>query len=258
MSRSAAHPAIDALRNRIRALDGTAARDRRVLPFGVEEIDRHLPGGGMALGALHEVAGGAGDVAHCAAASLFVAGILARLQGPVLWCMSRRDLFAPGLAGVGLGPDRVVYAETGEARAVLAVMEEGLRHGGLAGVVGEADRLGLTASRRLALAAEASGAAAFVLRRWRRAGETPRGDASAAATRWRIAAVPSAPLPVPGLGRARWHVELLRCRNGEPANWMMEACDGEGRLVAAGRLRPPAVLADRPAAAGGGEWRAAG
>lgn len=257
MSRSAAHPAIDALRRRIRALDGTAARGRRVLPFGVEEVDRHLPGGGMALGALHEVTGGAGDVAHCAAAALFVAGILARLQGPVLWCMSRSDLFAPGLAGVGLGPDRVVYAETGEARAVLAVMEEGLRHGGLAGVVGETDRLGLTASRRLALAAEASGTAAFVLRRWRPAGEA-RGDASAAATRWRIAAMPSVPLPVPGLGRGCWLVELLRCRNGEPADWMMEACDAQGRLAAAGRFHPSAVLADRPAAARDGKWRAAG
>jgi protein ImuA len=29
------------------------------LPFGIKAIDRHLPGGELALGALHEVAGGA-------------------------------------------------------------------------------------------------------------------------------------------------------------------------------------------------------
>ncbi len=42
-------------------------------------------------------------------------------------------------------------------------MEEGLRHGGLAGVVGELVRLPLTPSRRLQLAAEASGVIAFQL-----------------------------------------------------------------------------------------------
>jgi protein ImuA len=44
---------------------------------------------------------------HAAVATLFVAGILARNKGPVLWCLLRRDLFAPALAGAGLHPARV-------------------------------------------------------------------------------------------------------------------------------------------------------
>ena len=122
-------------------------------------------------------------------------------------------------------------------------MEEGLRHAGLAGVVGEVARLSMTASRRLQLAAEASGVTAFVIRRWRTLQEAEAfGQPTAAMTRWRITALPSAPLPVPGIGRARWRLELVRVRGGEGAVWDVEACDAQGRLAV------PSDLADRPAA----------
>jgi hypothetical protein len=58
----------------------------------------------LALGALHEVAGGDDGAIDGAAAALFTAGIAARLRGRVLWCLTRQDLFAPALAqGRGLG-----------------------------------------------------------------------------------------------------------------------------------------------------------
>jgi hypothetical protein len=38
-------------------LESPPMRERRVLPFGVWTIDEKLPGGGLAVGALHEVAG---------------------------------------------------------------------------------------------------------------------------------------------------------------------------------------------------------
>jgi len=242
------------LRERIRRLERSHAPERRpALPFGVAEVDRRLPGGGLATGALHEVIGGGGDVLHAAAATLFTAGVMARLQGPVLWCLGTRDLFAPGLTGAGLDPDRVIYAEAGDAATVLLVMEEGLRHGGLGGVVGEVGRLPMPAARRLQLAAEVSGVTAVALRRWR--ARTANGSApdepTAAVSRWRIATLPSAPLPAPGVGRGRWQVDLLRCRGAEAATWNLEACDAQGRLALA------AELADRPAAAADG-WRGYG
>jgi hypothetical protein len=52
------------------------------------------------------------------------------------------------LARVGLHPDRVIYCEAWKDADVLPAMEEGLRHGGLAGAVGELVRLPLTPSRR--------------------------------------------------------------------------------------------------------------
>lgn len=166
-----------------------------------------------------------------AAAALFAAGIVARLDGWVLWCLTRPDLFAPALAQAGLDPDRVIYVEAGDELAVLACFEEGLRHGALTAVVAEVARLSMTASRRLQLAAESSGTLGIALRRWRRPAEAADfGLPTAAVTRWRITAVPSARLPVPGVGRARWLVELMRVRSGESADWIVEACDEEGRL----------------------------
>ncbi|WP_254070297.1 ImuA family protein [Acidisphaera sp. L21] len=205
-----------------------------VLRFGVTQIDQHLPGGGLLNGALHEVAGDGPDVEHGAAAALLLAGLLARRRGPVLWAVMRNDLFAPALAAAGLQPDRVIFAEAGSA--VLLVMEEALRHPGLAGVVGEVGRMGLTASRRLQLAAEGSGVTVFALRRFRRAADPALAEPNAAVTRWRVAALPSPPpIPhapdVPGLARARWRLDLMRCRGGVPATWTVEACDAQGRLA---------------------------
>jgi hypothetical protein len=74
---------------------------------------------------------------HAPVAALFAAGILSRLEGPVLWCLHSRDLFTPALARVGLHPDRVIYCKTWKDAEILPSMEEGLRHPGVAGVVGE-------------------------------------------------------------------------------------------------------------------------
>src|SRR6202045_825878 len=112
-------------------LEGASGRRRSVLPSGLKAIDRHLPGGGLALGALHEVAGGGHGAIDGAAAALFTAGIAARTRGQVLWCVTRQDLFAPALAQAGLVPDRVIYVEAGDETSVLICFEEGLRHGGV-------------------------------------------------------------------------------------------------------------------------------
>jgi protein ImuA len=204
------------------------------IPFGIEAIDARLPGGGIRLGSLHEAASAGPDTEHAAAATLFTAGILARIEGPILWVLRQADLFAPGLADAGLQPERVVFAEAG--KQVLPVMEEGFRHAGLAAVVAEhTGRLSLVASRRLQLAAEQAGMLAILIRRSPSFDDPVLNEPTAAATRWRIAALPSPPaLPhapdTPGLGRALWKLDLTRCRGGEPGSWIVEACDATGRL----------------------------
>ena len=50
--------ALDAVRERIRQIEAADRVDHGALAFGVAEIDTRLPHGGLALGALHEVAGG--------------------------------------------------------------------------------------------------------------------------------------------------------------------------------------------------------
>jgi protein ImuA len=107
-----------------------------------------------------------------------------------------------------------------------------LRHGGLGAVVAEVARLSMTASRRLQLAAEGSGSIGLAIRRWRRPTEAADfGQPTASVTRWRVSALPATPLPVPGVGRPRWQLELIRCRAGETADFEVDACDAKGRLA---------------------------
>ncbi|MDV6332313.1 damage-inducible protein [Asticcacaulis sp. 201] len=239
------------LRQHIATLDGSLHASG-ALPFGVDAIDRHLPGGGLALGAVHEIAGRDGGGVDAAAAALFAAGIAARTHGQILWCVTQSDLFAPGLAQVGLTPDRVIYVEARDEKSVLACCEEGLRHGGVTAVVGEVAKLSMMVSRRLQLAAEAFGTLGLIVRRWKQErGAADYGQPTAATTRWRISATPSAPLPVAGIGRARWHLELLRCKGGHSAEFDVEACDGKTCLALA------APLVHRPAQASDAQLRAA-
>jgi protein ImuA len=234
-----------ALRERVRRIERPAAMVHGVMPFGVAAIDWALPGGVLARGALHEILGMGGDEEDGALAAAFATGILARLDkdGIVLWCMPRPDLYGPGLAAHGLDPERLVLVRVRRDDEILWAMEEGLRAPRIAAVVGEVGVLPSVASRRLQLAAEHSGVTAFLLRRWRDGGEATRerDQPNAAATRWRIAALPSVPArSEPGIGHPRWRVELLRCRGGEPARWEVEVTDATGSLSLA------ASLADRP------------
>jgi protein ImuA len=207
------------------------------LAFGTAAIDEALPGGGLMRGALHEIGGGvAAEVGAAAspgieAALCFAAGIAARAGGVVLWVTPRMELHAPGLAMAGLAAERVLYAEAGGDKQVLAAMEEGLRCPGLGAVIGEVNEADLTASRRLQLAAGMGGALGLLLCRGK--SRAP----SAAITRWRVASVPGAGRlrgqADPGLsdlGRAQWRLDLLRCRGGMPGSWIVEACDAQGRL----------------------------
>ena len=82
---------LEDLRAQVRALEQADRKSVGVLPFEVEALDAALPGGGLALGALHEVAGGGDDAVGGAAAALFAAGVVARLPGSVLWCVTRPD-----------------------------------------------------------------------------------------------------------------------------------------------------------------------
>lgn len=240
-SRTSAAPfdaRLAALRAEVRALErsGAARAGAPALSFGIAAVDGRLAGGGL-LPALHEAAAAGPEPGDEAAATLFLAALAARFEGQVLWALARRDLFAPALAQAGLAPDRLIYAECRNDAEVLAVMEEGVRHGGLGAVIGEVGRALMPATRRLQLCAEESGTAALLLRRWVRRAEDPLLVPSAAATRWRIGCAPAAPLPHEGLGRARWQVALARQRGGPPHQWLLEAPDAEARLALPARPR---------------------
>jgi protein ImuA len=233
----------------------------RVVRLDLPMLDAHLPWGGLPRGALHEVAGEGIDREQAATAAGFAALWLARLQaaGPVLWIARAAgkpaiDLYAHGLRRQCLDPDRLILVAARRDEEALWAMEEGLKAKSLGAVLGEIGKLDLTASRRLQLAAEASGVTAFALRRWRlmRQAEREAVQPIAAMTRWRVAALP-------GEGGMRWRVDLARCRGGKPNTWIMETADGSDRLQAAplpGDLAE--VLGHGSPAAGAGIDRRAG
>jgi protein ImuA len=226
------HDALTLLRESIGDVRGGASA---VLPFGIGALDERIAEGGLALGGLHEISPATPTLTDDAAATLFTVGVAARAAAGtgrrVLWAVTRFDLYAPGLEQAGLDPATLLFVEAREDRDVLAVMEDGLRHGALAAVVGEVKRADMVATRRLQLAAMSGNTPALLARRWRRQGVCPLSELSAAMTRWRIACAPSQRLPAPGVGRARWMVELARQRGGPGFSLELEACDDTGRLA---------------------------
>ena len=235
------------LRARIRRLEGHAPGSTGngapgVVTLGAADIDGALPWGGLPRAALHEVLGN--DTGNAAAG--FCVALAARLAGStglVLWCRRGHDPYGPGLALFGLDPRRLIVARGRAGRDVLWAMEEGLRSGVLAAVLGETRELAPIARRRLQLAAETGGVTGLVLRP--PAAKTAPG---AALTRWRIA-------PAPGTAAGpRWRVELEHCRGGMPAAWLVEWHNEEtgGFTVVAELRHGPADHAAGPAAAGAG------
>jgi len=197
------------LRTRIRHMEGRGEAADGAAPApppgDATTLDAVLPAGGLSRGRLHEVSADDPGVGTAFAAAL-LARLAAARAAPVVWIVRGRDLHAAGLTTYGLTPDRLIAVRAVREADALWAMEEALRCKRLAAVLGEVGGLTLTACRRLQLAAEAGGVAGLLLR----LGEVRTADPSAAATRWRVAAAPSAAAPdEPGVGTPRWQVELV-------------------------------------------------
>src|SRR5690242_3650696 len=134
-------------------------------------------------------------------------------------------LYGPALEAFGLRPERLVQVTAAHARDVLWAMEEALRCRSAGAVIGEIRGRGvdLTASRRLSLAAQHGGTAAFLLR------TAPAQEPAAAVMRWIVGAAPAAwRLHEPG--PPRLHVRLTRNRRGNPGTWLLEWKNAEQRF----------------------------
>jgi len=204
-------------------------------------------GGALAPGVLHEVAAAAEP--GMAAASGFVLALAAWTAGAraTLWIAEDRTLaesgalYGAGLEAFGLKPEQLIRVAVAHEREALWAMEEALRCRGVGAVIGEmrgTDRgIGLTASRRLALAAGRDGATAFLLR------ASPSDAPLAAATRWIIGAAPSAP-NAHGPGPPRLAVRLTRNRRGSQGSWVLEWNSVEQRFDLAATDRQPVAETD--------------
>lgn len=219
----------------------TPASDYRVMPFGIEAIDRRLGPRGLRAGALHEATARSATLVDDAATTLFLAGIAAReaaaTGGLVFWASCRTDLYAPALEQAGLPAASVIYAQPRDDAALLAVIEDAVRDGTPSAIVAEATKVSMVATRRLQLVAAEADMPVLLLRRRRGLSADPLAEPSAAWTRWRVGTAPSERLDVAGVGRARWAVECARQRGGEGFSLIVECSDEE-----TGRLAVPAAL----------------
>ena len=139
---------------------------------------------------------------------------------PLLWVQERMAILEGGrLYPPGLGLSDLIHVEVRDARAALWAMEEGLRCAALGAVIGELwgdpRALDFTATRRLAVAAERYGVAAFLIRLGGHA------NLSGARMRWHIGSSPSLPHPfdLRAPGEATWDAELFRARGAVPGRW---------------------------------------
>ena len=231
-------PARMALKDRqvlLEALRRQVVRPACGVSTGIAGIDACL-GGGLALGALHEVA--AADFRAIPGAWGFLLALVARAErkSVVVWPLVSGGAFgipyAPGLKSFGLDPRSFLIVRCRRERDAAWAMEEALRIGAGA-VVGARPRdMDLTASRRLQLAAQHSGTPVFLLR------AHDDRQPSAAVSRWRVAIMPGARDRFGLFGEPRWRVALDYAKGGRCGEWVVEWNH------AAHRLRLPAVLAD--------------
>ncbi len=238
---------LQALRKRLAAAEGRQAVAHGVVPLGHAAIDAAL-GGGLRRGQLHEIfAGGAGEeglrgttAASMARASAegaagsspggfaaMLCALLARPGGTIFWLRENAAearggcLHAPGLRDLGVDPARLVLGVMEDALALLRVAAEVVRCPTIDIAVIELWKnpraLDLTATRRLAVAAEKSGTTALLLRA--EALPVP----SAAHTRWSVAPAATQPPEARAPGQPVLEVKLLRQRGGSAGQqWRVE------------------------------------
>jgi protein ImuA len=219
------------LRGSIERLEahGDAYRSDRVA-LGHADADATLQGG-LAKGATHEVFA---EGRQSAAATGFIAGLAGRAAArrPLVWV--RQDfteiesgaLSMSGLAELGLDPRLLVTVRAADVDTALRTAADALACDALGVVVlevwGQARQLDLVASRRLTLAAQASGVTGLLLRV--AAAPLP----STAETRWIVRAAHSPPATpsLPGWGTPMFDAQLVRNRHGPVGRWIMEwKCD---------------------------------
>lgn len=218
---------LEALRRQVAQLErGSSPIAVERFSTGSRAIDGAV-GGGLVRGAVHEVFGA--SVMDGPSAAGFAIALAVRASGnrPVVWVrqdfvgIEMGEIYAPGIAELGLSPDRLILVRARDGPSVLRAGEEAVRCPPLGALLvepwGNPKMLDLTASRRLALAAARSGVPLFMVR----AGGTP--TASAAATRWSVRASPSVQLDAEAPGHPAFEIELLRDRAGaQRRNWNVE------------------------------------
>lgn len=214
------NPVIDTLRQRIDSLEGTQRRFSRTIPIA-DAVDRWLPHGGLSAGCIHEIKGS--SIANAVAFSAILSSRLAGDQGNVLYIAPDQSLHPLGLLPYGIRLDRLLHVSARRSRDLSWAVIEALQCPGVSAVIALLNGLDLTESRRLQIAAEASGATGFLL------GPTASAPIASPITRWKIS--PAAGKSGRCFNEPLWMLDLLYCRGGRPGTWMVEWRDQKLNII---------------------------
>jgi protein ImuA len=211
------------LQSDILRLEGFKPANNSALDLGLGPLKQAFPNASFPTGCVHEFISAKPE--ELSSTSGFIAGLLSVLagnHGTVLWISTSGTVFPPALRNFGLQPDQFIFIDLRNERDVLWAMDEALKCGAVAAVVGEIKELSFTDSRRLQLGVEQSKVTGFVIRR-----KSEKLSTTACVSRWKITSLPSEIIDdLPGIGFPKWKVELLRMRNGKPGTWNIQWVDG--------------------------------
>lgn len=185
--------------------------------FGERQVDGRLQGGLMRA-AQHEFYAATVDDGPAVCGFALMVAVRACAHAPILWIREDKGvrqsgrLYAPGVCDLGLDPDMLVIVTAPDTLGVLRAGADIVKCGQVGAVViepwGQAKLLDLTASRRLAMAAVASGVMTLVVR------VDAQPVPSAAQTRWQVASASSTALAADAPGHPAFDITLLRHRSG--------------------------------------------
>lgn len=239
---------IHQLKKELLLLQGFNRPVRNYAPILPSAIEASFPQNIFPTGALHYFS--SFTTGDAAATDGFMAGLLGRVLAPrplqknlsdksgqtradkpsakvaCIW-VNGSTVFPPALTLFGILPENIVFVQAGKAKESLWIVEEALKCQSLVAVVGQLKELSFTESRRLQLAVEKSGVTGLIHRR------CPQSSHPiACAANWKITAANSVLNNLPGVGPARWQVELTKVRNGKTGNWLVEWQGGCFKQVA--------------------------
>ncbi len=196
--------------------------------LGLKILEDNFPNQTFPTGTIHEFVSEKPE--HTACTSAFISGLLSKLNkqnGIYIWIGKQRQLFPVGLKKFGILPHQIIFINLVKQKDILWATEEALKCKSLSGVISELEDITFAQSQRLQLTVEKSRVTGFILRT-----QTAHIHATACAARWKITPLVSEnENHLPGVGFAKWQVDLLKVRNGNTASCTVSYHHGELAII---------------------------
>jgi protein ImuA len=227
---------IERLQREILDLEGFKAKAQHTQSkLGLRILEDNFPNQTFPTGTIHEFVSERPE--HTACTSAFISGVLTRLNnqnGVYIWIGKQKQLFPVGLRKFGIQPHQIIFINLVKQKDILWATEEALKCKSLSGVISELEEITFAQSQRLQLTVEKSKVTGFILRT-----QTERINATACAARWQIKPLASENEgSLPGVGFAKWQVDLLKVRNGNTASCVITYHHGQLAIVETANTYP--------------------